>query len=824
MSRDQTQLSNIRQTPAFAMRSAELRVLHEQLDLGTVCAVSGGQGQTDLVSAYANQHAAAYPAGRWAISAAGHRELLPLLAELAFVPQFGYTPTEVERSDPCRLGRGVVAELQRRAEAGHGPALLVLEDVSDPELLGAAQLATLDPAASWLRLLATTRLDQVEVADPHLLPGFTALEPAAQTAVHFAALLPLDRVPWPWVRDLTQARHPELTDWDALAGQLQKLRLLTTTCQPEFGRSQWLLAAQVSGDELAGELVRHIVRRAEACSVGPHQPDAWELDALLAALPHLLDRHPERTLAFAALSLDGTVFAFRTPTHARALLAAAQRSLSRLAAADPDSPERQHDLSVAWEKLGVLAVAVGDLAEARQAHEAARTIRHALTTAEPANPAWQRALAASLVKLGDLAAAQGDPSAAQRLFAESLASAQRLVDAAPQNADYQRDLAGAQEKLGDLALAQGKHPEAQKHFAAALALRQALATAEEGQRDLSVTLEKLGDLAIAQGNLAQARQHYNEALALRQQLLATDPDDAQWQGDLAVALEKLGKVALGQGNLDEAQRLFAESIFQRLTADAGNADWQRDLSASLEKLGDLAVRQGDLPVARRLYVESFTLRQRLAAADPGNADWLRELSLALEKLGDVALAQHNLPEAERHFAGTLALRQRLVAADPADAEWQGDLAVALEKLGDVGVAAGNLPEAQRLFAEAIFQRLAADSGSKGWQRDLSVSLEKLGDLALAQNNPREAQRLFAECLALRQRLAAADPGNADWQRDLWVAHGRVAQALEQQGNATAADHWRQARDILAGLVQAGCHVTPQDRAALEQMRARVFGS
>ena len=127
------------------------------------------------------------------------------------------------------------------------------------------------------------------------------------------------------------------------------------------------------------------------------------------------------------------------------------------------------------------------------------------------------------------------------------------------------------------------------------------------------------------------------------------------------------------------------------------------------------------------------------------------------------------------------------------------------------------------FAESleIAQRLAAsDRGNVVWQRDLSGSLMLLGDLAVAQGNLPEAQRLFAESLEIAQSLAVSDRGNAAWQRDLYVSYVKMAALLEKQGDQTAVEHWRRAHDIFAEKVQAGMHVSPEDRAVLDRLRRK----
>jgi hypothetical protein len=74
----------------------------------------------------------------------------------------------------------------------------------------------------------------------------------------------------------------------------------------------------------------------------------------------------------------------------------------QLAAADPANTGWQRDLSVGHDRLGDVAVAAGDLAEARVAYQASLDIRVRLAAANPANTQWQRDLAYVERKISEL--------------------------------------------------------------------------------------------------------------------------------------------------------------------------------------------------------------------------------------------------------------------------------------------------------------------------------------------------------------------------------------------------------------------------------------
>lgn len=338
-------------------------------------------------------------------------------------------------------------------------------------------------------------------------------------------------------------------------------------------------------------------------------------------------------------------------------------------------------------------------------------------------------------------------------------------------------------------------------------------------------MERLGDVQALLDDPARLTSHnLNLAYQLHQESEVSDPKAFRtWLRD---------RHGADDAACDRVEKLLATSYPRPLRVFRSDASEAVTVAPSAAKprsspeLGAVPTITVAAPVIAKqpLFADSLRIAQRLADSDPGNAEWQRDLSISLIKNGDLMVAQGNLLEAQRLFTDSLRILQRLADSDPGNAGWQRDLSVSLNKLGDLAVAQRNLPEAQRLFADAlrIRQRLAdSDPGNAGWQRDLSVSLNKLGDLSVAQRKLPEAQRLFADSLRIRQRLADSNPGNAEWQRDLWVSHWRVAYSLEKQWDSRAAEHWRQAHEILAGMIDEGLHVSAADRGFLAQLKAKL---
>ena len=157
-----------RHNPSFVGRAAELRALRHQLTGGAVGVVTavhgiGGMGKTELAVTYAHAYAHTYQGGTWQVDADGATDVLEAISALALSPELGLEVREEHLQDRRWLGRRVLARLgelteaARARDAGSAACLVLLDNVSEPELLSESQLAVL-PDQPWFHLAVTTRL------------------------------------------------------------------------------------------------------------------------------------------------------------------------------------------------------------------------------------------------------------------------------------------------------------------------------------------------------------------------------------------------------------------------------------------------------------------------------------------------------------------------------------------------------------------------------------------------------------------------------------------------------------------------------------------
>ncbi len=257
----------------------------------------------------------------------------------------------------------------------------------------------------------------------------------ARTAMQFAALLPHDTVPWPWLRSLTLACHPEMAEvgelgldpWLEIRRRLTGLRLLTPGDHPEVARIHRLVAAHLAGGDNASAMMAsvraHLAARAWSIYNTQAAPQDWELDALLIALPlsltaaikkiesNELPLSDLRDLANATIFLCDKVVTYRRLPDAAALLAGTHAVIERLAASDPSNADWQRGLSVSNIKIADVLLAQGDLSGALAAYRQSHEILERLAASDPRNAGWQRDLWVSYYGMANVLERMGDSNA-----------------------------------------------------------------------------------------------------------------------------------------------------------------------------------------------------------------------------------------------------------------------------------------------------------------------------------------------------------------------------------------------------------------------------
>ena len=122
----------------------------------------------------------------------------------------------------------------------------------------------------------------------------------------------------------------------------------------------------------------------------------------------------------------------------------------RAAKVASDTAQDDRDRSVAFNALGDVQVAQGNLAAALESYRSSLAVRERLVRADAGNAGWQRDLTVSHDRIGNVQRAQGNLAAALESYRASFAIRERLARADAGNAGRQQDLIVSYVKLSEV--------------------------------------------------------------------------------------------------------------------------------------------------------------------------------------------------------------------------------------------------------------------------------------------------------------------------------------------------------------------------------------
>jgi tetratricopeptide (TPR) repeat protein len=654
-----------------------------------------------------------------------------LSAEDALALLARYRPiADTPQDDEWKAAVAIVERL-----GGHALALEVVAVylAEHPAITYRQYLAGLEhEGVSLIEFAAATNQEQAAQLSMHveqslsklLAPTLDLLSPAERSAVEFAALLPPDHVPLPWLATLLRADYLPLAGDPApgrpdplqeLFDKLRRLRLIVPGDDARIGRIhrivQEVLKGRMPGEaqtlfdqrlfQLALERAANMERR--------WGPDCvWEVGPLAAVVTLRLGMDDGEIALMAAAAADGLRQLGRY-VDARRLYQRCLEIFERLSRAMPNDVAIQRGTSVSYGRLAELSLAEGDAVEARRLYRRGLEISERLDGALSDNVRVQRDLAIAYTKLGELSLAEGDTVEARRLYRRGLEISERLAGTQPDNVTAQRDLSESCDILADLSREEGDLIEARWLHQRALEIRERLARALPDdvrvQRHLLVSYSNLAGLSLAEGNSAEARRLYQRSLEISERLARALPDDVTAQHDLLTLYGTLANLSRAEGSRAEARRLYrlALEISERLARAVPNdVRAQRGLSVSYNQLADLSFAEGDLAEARLLRQRGFGILERLARAMPDDVTAQRDLAWSHQRLADLSLAEGH--SAEALYQAYLEIIERLARMLPRDVQSQRDLAVSHYKMQQFARQMGDEPT-YRERACACYQQL-----------------------------------------------------------------------------------------------------------------------
>ncbi len=330
-------------------------------------------------------------------------------------------------------------------------------------------------------------------------------------------------------------------------------------------------------------------------------------------------------------------------TGARAVLKT-QVKLGRENASRPDPSGRHRaNLASACNSLGILLWQMGELPEAREAHQEALRIRARLAADFRSVVGYRQELAASHNNLGIVFRDEKNFAATRKEFDASHALKEALVKEFPDKPDYRQNLASSHNNLGTFFAMTGDRASARKAIEDALGLRRDLVKdypkAVEYRKDLVVGLINLAVILDEDG---AARNALREAVGAADKMAEDFPESAgglALRGHVRYVLgrrhRRAGRNAEALATFDEVIDLLAKAPpAAEVDTRASLRDSWVEKAEALHRLGrhEDAAESWDKAAALTRPAEILLLRNQQAFALAEAGRWAEAAALA-EKTG-----------------------------------------------------------------------------------------------------------------------------------------------------------------------------------------------
>ncbi|HEY3368612.1 MAG TPA: hypothetical protein VGK74_26440 [Symbiobacteriaceae bacterium] len=476
------------------------------------------------------------------------------------------------------------------------------------------------------------------------------LDRPARTALDYAALLPSDSVPWPWLRACVAREHPDALrhdegypdPWAEIRRRLEGLRLLTPGDHPEIARLHRLVGAHLRGrlPEAAVAVKLRQMRdkvedfALELQAVWRHDvSQLWQLAPLQAAVEHWRDGDRDAAYGNIAGVVGDIEQTIGRLDRAEPFLQFAFEALDEAYRANPQSVDAAQAVSVMLVKLADFLVMRG------QAGDAARALGY-----------YERSLELGEQMLRENPEAARDVSLGLNKLADFLANRGQAGDEVRAMGDYERSLELRERLLRD-------HPQS-----------------AEAVRDVSVSLNKLADFLVRRGqagDAARALGDYERSLELAEQLLRDHPQSAQAVRDVSASLNKLADVLTTRGQAGDAARALGyserclELAEQLLRENPQSAEATRDVLVSLERLAHVTAAQPDTYAARKALAfqqRALALASKLREDNPQSVFYGRTAAWSYYFTGQLAHAAGEAELAAQCLAGCYTVLHELISA------------------------------------------------------------------------------------------------------------------------------------------------------------------
>jgi len=463
---------------------------------------------------------------------------------------------------------------------------------------------------------------------------------------------------------------------------------------------------------------------------------------------------------------------------------------------DPTHPDRKVDMTVGYNRLGILAARMGDRAKADEAFSQALAITEELAGLDPTNAQWQLELASSLNQMGDNLEAQGRLPEAHAAFQRSLDAYKRISEIDPDNAGNHREVSLGWHRLATVTEKEGDLEAALEMFGTARDIMEDLVARDPSRatwhHELAINYNRMSRTLQGLGKSDEALSATLSESAILENIVAMSPESMAWQRDLATSSARLGGILETRGDFEGATRAYRrmrDILAALVEKDGSNAQTRRDWASSFVLLSRALSSQGKREEALESIQIAVPVFQQIAAADPTNRDRRLDAALTVGTLGVAYQGLGRFDEAQAALVESLETIRGLVQQTPTNAIWRNQEAVAIQRLGSLYAETGRLDEAMTAFTSYrdIMAKLVDDVPANArFRRELTISWMNIGNIAVKQGKKAEARDAYTKNIELAEQLVAIDATNMGWQMDLAAAYNRMGALHEEDSELNEA--------------------------------------
>jgi eukaryotic-like serine/threonine-protein kinase len=369
-----------------------------------------------------------------------------------------------------------------------------------------------------------------------------------------------------------------------------------------------------------------------------------------------------------------------------------QRSLEirqKVAAADPNDHEIQHELADSYEGVGDIQYTISDLKGGLESYEKAVAIREKIVAEEPGNLEYLYSFANILGKRGDISGMEGFPNLgdlpkALESYNRGIALYEKLIAAAPNNEKYKSGYATMLHYAGMLKSVTGDAKGAIANGRKSVSIFESMLAAQPNsakyETHLMSALVFLRFPLLNDGQTAEAVKNAERVVRTMEKQVAEDPKNAFARRSLSVSYNSLGICLLQDGNVSKAIENHRKSLAiveELFAADPENVENRRDKALTIEFLAEAQLRSGDYDAALANYRRIFPMYEGDSSAE-NKADTPATLYIGIAK---VLAAKRELKEAAENIRRAVAPAESAANDAPANVKLKHRLAEAYFEAG-----------------------------------------------------------------------------------------------------------------------------------------------